>query len=591
MHRYALYARKSSERRDETEKSTKEQCAECQRLAVESNLEVVWQAEESKSAKVPNRRPLYSEMIARIEKGEINAILCWKVNRLVRNIEEGGKLAQLLVDGKIREIRTPFGTFKAGENIYPIVMECAQSAQYSISLTEDVMRGLNGHFEQGGWNHKALVGYLNVRHATYNKVGVIAPDPERFDLLRKGWEMMLTGAYTPSRVVQLLNDVYGFRTRITAKSGGAPLSRSHGYAIFRNPFYAGFVSLRGQMRPGTHKPMVSAEEFQRVQKFMDRHSRKQIPVQAAGKTRRFAYTGLMRCGYCGCQITAEFHTLSNGKPYVFYRCTGAKGGCTKKGMNEKVVEERILRELGRITIDPQLCDLSREEIIASLDREAGQQEALHQQQLSRKLEIQRQLSELASMWLRRMLTDEAQFAALKEALEAEQGQLTLEAAQGDEELTRMRASLVAVCDYLKFARDCFIAGSPEQKREIALALATEFRFFGAERSMELVLHPLLKEVVRYIQKQVAPPVLVAQNPANRSKLDFAVSRPRPRSATVELTNYRSGKRKEMALVGAVSFGRTAATSIEPTTKDNFPQLVRLLRDSGFPALDFLGGNG
>ena len=591
MYRYALYTRKSSEQREETEKSTREQVTECERIAKSAGIEVAWQAEESKSAKIPNKRPLYSEMIALIEKGKIDAILCWKINRLVRNMEEGGKLSQLLIDGKIQEIRTPFGVFRAGEDIYALVLECAQSAQYSISLTQDVKRGMAGHFENGGWNHRALVGYLNARHPVNHKVGVVIPDPERFDIVRKGWEMMLTGAYTPAQVAQILNETYGFRSRMTTKRGGDPLSRSYAYLLFRNPFYTGFVCQRGKTLKGTHKPMVSADEFQQVQKILDRQARKEATVQAAGKARKFAYTGLMRCGYCGCQITAEFHTLSNGNPYIFYRCTDAKGGCTQKGMSEKRLETRVLQEMERIAIDPQLCDLSREVIIAALNQEDDQQDVLHQKQIARQSEIERQLSELTSMWLRRMVTDEAQFNQLKETLESERRQLILEMEGDGENLTRMRATVTAAFHYLKFARSCFLNAPSEQKREIAHALATEYRFFGEDRKMEIVLHPLLKEVVHLTETQLTLALPFEKYPkssANRSKFNSSTLRLPARLPTIEPPFYGYSKPKETPRVGAVSIGGRETTEIDLVPEKDYSNLMRVLREIDFPFLDFLG---
>ncbi|MBL0176523.1 MAG: recombinase zinc beta ribbon domain-containing protein [Ignavibacteria bacterium] len=37
----------------------------------------------------------------------------------------------------------------------------------------------------------------------------------------------------------------------------------------------------------------------------------------------WAFQGFVRCGSCGCVLSAEKH---KGR-YVYYRCTNAKGGC------------------------------------------------------------------------------------------------------------------------------------------------------------------------------------------------------------------------------------------------------------------------
>ena len=338
MLRYALYTRKSDERREVTEKSTGEQLAACRALAPGLGV-IVREFEESKSAKRPGVRPLFDEMLRLVEKGEINAILCWKVDRLARNMKEGGALSQLLIDGHLREIRTPHACHKPGDNILPLVLETATSTQYSLDLKVNVVRGLNGHFDRGGWNACAPQGYRNDRDLINPKVGIVVADEPRFTLLRKGWDMMLTGAYSPGEVARTLSDVYGYRTRKTLERGGTKLSRSYAYKLFTNPFYAGYTWYKGDVRPGVHPAMVTEAEFGRVQELL------KASMVPHAKTHEFAYTGLMRCGACGAMVTAELHLIKAAggtrKPYRFYRCADSHGECTKRGLSEQKVEEAI----------------------------------------------------------------------------------------------------------------------------------------------------------------------------------------------------------------------------------------------------------
>jgi len=61
------------------------------------------------------------------------------------------------------------------------------------------VRGLNSKVAKGWFPHKAPEGYLN-------KDGIIQPDPERFDLVRKAWDLMLTGQYTPPQVLAIMTE-------------------------------------------------------------------------------------------------------------------------------------------------------------------------------------------------------------------------------------------------------------------------------------------------------------------------------------------------------------------------------------------------
>ena len=62
----------------------------------------------------------------------------------------------------------------------------------------------------------------------------IINDPDRFHIIRKIFTHMLTGQYTAPRLLQIVNNQWGFRT-----PKGKRLSRSGIYRILNNPFYYG----------------------------------------------------------------------------------------------------------------------------------------------------------------------------------------------------------------------------------------------------------------------------------------------------------------------------------------------------------------
>jgi len=78
------------------------------------------------------------------------------------------------------------------------------------------------------------------------------------------WELMLRGIYTPPKILEIANNKWGFRTR-----QGKVLSRSSIYRIFTNPFYSGWFEYpkgSGNWYKGKHEPMITQEEYDRVQK-------------------------------------------------------------------------------------------------------------------------------------------------------------------------------------------------------------------------------------------------------------------------------------------------------------------------------------
>ena len=107
MKKYFLYARKSSERDERQIQSIDDQINYWNnRLKSEYEIEIVKIFTEEKSAKAPGNRPEFKKMIDEMEKGGIEGVLCWKLNRLTRNPVDTGTLQYMLQRSKIAKIIT-----------------------------------------------------------------------------------------------------------------------------------------------------------------------------------------------------------------------------------------------------------------------------------------------------------------------------------------------------------------------------------------------------------------------------------------------------------------------------------------------------
>src|SRR3989338_5906698 len=89
--RYVIYCRKSTESEDRQVLSIEAQERELFEIAQKNGLEVVNVFKESKSAKDVGR-PVFAELLTYIRKGNADAILTWKIDRLARNLIDGGAI-------------------------------------------------------------------------------------------------------------------------------------------------------------------------------------------------------------------------------------------------------------------------------------------------------------------------------------------------------------------------------------------------------------------------------------------------------------------------------------------------------------------
>jgi DNA invertase Pin-like site-specific DNA recombinase len=377
---YFIYCRKSSEAEDRQVLSIESQTRELEQLAARLNVSVVEILTESKSAKEPGR-PIFNSMMQRLYRGEACGIICWKLDRLARNPVDGGSVIWAIKQHAIK-VATPAQSFaREDDNVILMYIEFGMAQKYVDDLSKNVKRGLKTKTENGWYPGVAPIGYLNNTNRQTGE-NTLIKDPERFPLIRRMWDMMLTGMYSPPQILDIANNEWGLRTRPTRKMGGKPMCRSHIYQIFSKTFYYGWFEFpkgSGHYFQGKHDPMVSESEFEHVQSLI----RGDGPLRPRIH-REFAFTGLIRCGECGRMVTAEekhqvmcsackckfayrshpscprcslpIEKMTNPLflHYTYYHCTQQiSSKCTQKNLSEKEMEGQIDEFLARIQISKE----------------------------------------------------------------------------------------------------------------------------------------------------------------------------------------------------------------------------------------------
>lgn len=493
--RYILYARKSTEGEDKQVQSIDDQIEKLKQLASKNNLKIVEILEESKSAKTANNRPVFNKMIEKIEAGEADGILCWQNNRIARNMEEGGRVINLLQNGIIKSIRTYEKEHLPEDNVLFLCFEMGVANQFSVDLSKNVKRGLESKLKKGWAPNQAPIGYLNSKIKERGENDIL-PDPDRFDLVRKMWDLMLTGIYNPEQIRNIANKEWGFRTKKTKRFGGNELSRSVIYKMFTNPFFAQIIEYKGKQYNGVHKKMVTLEEFDAVQFMLGRKGKPRT------KTRNFAFTaGNIRCGECSCFVTAETKTklvkrTGKLKDYTYYRCTHQKKGykCTQKAITVEDLEAQIMREICKFTILPEFRDLALEIINKENAQETHTRQNIFEMQAKALVDTQNQIDKLFDMKLKEQITDE-EYNPKRTALVNEKKQLEQKLKETSERADSWQKKLGKAFDFARDARDAFLKGGIATKKEIFVALGSNFLLKDSKLSLEGCswLEPIIKD--------------------------------------------------------------------------------------------------
>lgn len=480
--KYFAYARKSTEDKEKQALSIEQQTDKFKESF--DDFDIVEVIEEEKSAFTPYNRPAFTKMIERIRNGEADGIIAWHPDRLSRNEVDASTITYMLRTGHIKDLK--FGSYgfdNTPEGIWMLQMALSQSQYFSAKLGKDVKRGLEKKIKMGWQNGVAPIGYINVKNPD-TQINEIDIDPERFQLVRKMWDLMLTGNYNPNQIREIANDEWGFLTKKRKRSGGRPLSRSGIYKIFTSVFYAGYIPYKGQEVEGKHKPMVSLSEYDRVQTILGRDGKPRA------KTHEFSFTGTIRCGECGCLITGTKKTKyvkSEGKTkdYIYCHCTKQKTGykCQQPRIPLSELERQVDEQIQTLTILPEFRDWALDYLREKNDLEIESRTKIHEQQNRNLLQAQSELDNLTKMRYRELIDDD-EYLRNKKALSGKIKKMRELVRDTEKRADNWVELTERAFDFATYARIHFANDTIQEKKEIIRTLGITFTLKDKNLSIE-----------------------------------------------------------------------------------------------------------
>ena len=470
-----LYARRSSdESSDKQAQSIEDQISDLRPVAERQGIKIVEILEESKSSKRPYIRPVFQSMLERIEAGEADGILCWHINRLSRNPIDSGQISWMLQKGTIKVIQTMEREYLPEDNVLLFSVESGMANQYIRDLAVASRRGMQGKADRGWLPSRAPLGYRNDLNNQ-----IIIPDSERWDMVRKMWDLILTGNYTVTQIQQIANNEWGFRTPKFKRSGAKVVGLSSLYRIFTNEFYTGTFVWAGRQYSGNHEPMITNDEYDKVQVILGRNGKPRQQVHDS------SYTGLVRCGECGSMCTCTLKkkiVKKTGKleTYVYYNCSKKKRDkytgkaiCSQKPITLKEFEEQVDLDLERYTIIPKFQEWALDVINRHNDTEIKERTAIYETQQKTYNETQTQLDMLTRMRYR-LLIEEDEFLKERDDLKKQLAKLKEKLETTEDRAKKWLELTEQTFNFARHARKEYIKGDIQKKRELFAALGQNY---------------------------------------------------------------------------------------------------------------------
>lgn len=334
--KYVLYARKSTTDETRQVRSIQDQITDCTEYARRNSLNIVETLTETKSAKEPKNRPVFTQMLKDIKIGKYDGILSWHPDRLARNMLEGGILIDMIDSKTIKDLKfvthnftnDPVGKMMLGVSF-------VMSKQYSDDLSQKVTRGVRKSHKEGK-SPTPKHGYLR------NESGQYVPDEDTFPIVKQAWQMRLDG-HPLEEIADWMNRE-GYKRQVKRSGKLVRMDKRILSKVFRDTFYYGDFVQANQTTNLRElydfEPAVSEQDFYVI-------NERTFKTSFALRRKRvvpYPFKRMILCSFCG-RVMRVGASSGHGGRFLYLRC--GTDGCPRKGksVRSKVILDFIYQLL------------------------------------------------------------------------------------------------------------------------------------------------------------------------------------------------------------------------------------------------------
>lgn len=355
----AIYTRVSVDEGIETQSySTLDNQRDSCAAFIESQKSKGWKAfkvyEDSGQSGGSLNRPALKQLIHDIERGQIQNIIVYKIDRLTRNHKDFYALLEIFNKHDVKFISTTqnFDTSTpSGRLLLHLMLEFAQfEREMAQERTYDKRFAMA---RKGIW----CGGFVPLGYSVKDKKLVV--NKEEAKIVQQCFELYSKLARM-SKVAQKLNDM-GYRSKRfflkgNKATGSTQFDKRKISFVISNPVYIGKIRFRDKhgknyIFDGEHKPLITDMKLWESCQNILTTNRETHKTFKQNKY-ELLFLGLVRCGECG-SIMTNCSKAKKGKLYLYYRCTKVvkndKTACGIRTVTADELEEFLIdkfKELG-----------------------------------------------------------------------------------------------------------------------------------------------------------------------------------------------------------------------------------------------------
>ena len=312
-------------------------------------------------------RPGFAAMISHLKQHpDCRVLLVEKTDRLYRNFKDYLTIDELDLEIHLVKENVILTKDSRSSEKFMHGIKVLMAKNYVDNLREEVQKGLRTKAAQGLFPSFAPLGYVNTLGPGGKRI--IVPDLVLGPMITNLFTWFASGEYSLKGLARKAYEE-GFRFRKSRNK--IPVTTLH--KILRKRIYTGEFDYGGSRYQGVHEALVAGAVWERCQEILDgRHEKKHRKVK-----HDFAFSGLVRCGHCGCSLVGE---MKKGL-YVYYHCTGYRGKCPDPYTREETLQQQFTHALREFVIPPTILQWLEGELVTSDQTEqAAREQALRRQQ-------------------------------------------------------------------------------------------------------------------------------------------------------------------------------------------------------------------
>lgn len=344
-----IYVRVSSGKQAKRELPLESQMHECRRSAAELDAQILKEFIEPGRSAYHDNRIEFEQAIQYCERNIPNFFITWDTERFSRRVSAGYRAEERLDKVGVEII---YAGFDAGEDpdtrflnvgIRRIMGEMQSRSNARNTRRSMILNARRGHFNGG----RPPFGYVVVADGKRKKLQV---NPDEAEIVRMIFDLKQQGLGGKSIAARLNGQ--------SIKNKGNPWKKNMVLGVLRSDAVRGYQVYNkghksGRLRPRedwisvhSHEPIISDEDFQRVQEMMDVETRQ----YAHGSPHsNYLFTGMLECSGCGGSMQIQTGTGRAGKLYSYYNCRAntQHGDCSPRRMRAEKVDTVLSAEILR----------------------------------------------------------------------------------------------------------------------------------------------------------------------------------------------------------------------------------------------------